>query len=122
MTGSIGYPVQFRIEIDKVVKYLLDPDHDDGGPKCRFLLSVGFSVGDPVTLMAALADHRRPERLTKESAVPFGRRYHFEGPLLCPNGTSANIRTVWQIDDQPGLHPARFITLKPLRKLTPSSV
>ncbi|GJD96498.1 DUF6883 domain-containing protein [Methylobacterium iners] len=119
MTG-VSYPAQFRIEIDKVVKYLLDPDHEDGGPKCLFLPSVGFSVSDPITLMAALADHPRPERLTKASAVPFGLRYHFEGPLLCPDGTFAHVRTVWQIDDKPGLSPARFITLKPLRKLAPS--
>lgn len=123
MIGPVSYPTQFRIEIDKVVKYLLDPEHEDGGPKCRFLLSVGFiSVDDPVTLMAALADHPRPERLTRASTVPFGLRYHFEGPLICPDGASANIRTAWQIDDKPSLHPARFITLKPLRKLTTSSV
>lgn len=119
MTGFIIYPVQFRIDDDKVRKYLLDSNHKEGGPKCAFLLSVGFSVSDPVALMAALAQHPAPERLTRAVPVLFGLRYHFEGPLLCPGGHLANIRTVWQIDSEPGPQPARFITLKPLPKLPP---
>jgi hypothetical protein len=119
VTGFISYPAQFRIDDDKVRKYLLDPNHEDGGSKCAFLLSVGFSVADPVTLMAALAGHPRPERLTKAASAPYGLRYRFEGPLVCPGGGLANVRTVWQMDDKPGLHPARFITLKPLPKLSP---
>ncbi|MEH3117084.1 MAG: hypothetical protein PGN25_05600 [Methylorubrum populi] len=117
MTGFISYPAQFRIDDDKVRKYLLDPHHREGGPKCAFLLSVGFSVSDPVTLMAALAQHPAPERLTRAVPVPFGLRYHFEGLLLCPGGRLANVRTVWQMDSEPGLHAARFITLKPLPRL-----
>lgn len=116
MIDRVGYPAQFRVDDDKVRRCLLDPDHEDGGPKCAFLLSVGFSIDDPVTLMTALVGHPTPFTLTKAYPVPYGLRYHFEGPMLCPDGTAANMRTVWQVDDRPGLHPARFITLKPLRK------
>ncbi len=96
---------------------LLDPGHEDGGPKCAFPLSVGFSIGDPVSLMTALVGHPTASALTRAYPAPYGLRDHFEGPMRCPGGTRANIRTVWQVDDRPGLHPARFITLKPLRKV-----
>lgn len=67
--------------------------------------------------MAALVRHPTDATLTKAYPVPHGLRYHFEGPMPCPDGTHANLRTVWQVDGPPGLHPARFITLKPLPKL-----
>ena len=117
MIGPVGYPAQFRVDDDKVRRYLLDPNHEDGGSTCAFLLSVGFSIDDPITLMTTLVGHPTPSTLTRAYPMPYGLRYHFEGPMLCPDGTAANIRTVWQVDDQPGLHPARFITVKPLRKV-----
>ena len=116
MSGAVAYPSWFRIDDDKVRRYLLDPDHEDGGPKCAFLLSVGFALDDPIALMTALVGHPTPETLTRTYRVPYGLRYHFEGPLRCPGGTSAQVRTVWQVDERPGLRPARFITLKPLPK------
>jgi hypothetical protein len=117
LSDAIGYPAQFRVDDDKVRRYLLDPNHVDGGAKCTFLLSVGFTLDDPVTLMTALIAHPSPQTLVRAYAVLHGLRYHFEGPMRCPGGDTANVRTVWQIDARSGLHPARFITLKPLRKL-----
>lgn len=99
-------------------RYLLQPNHPDGGPKCAFLVSIGFSLDDPVTLMAALARHPTPRTLTRAYPVPHGLRYHFEGPMLCPEGRLANIRTVWQMDARSDLQLVRFITLKPLPKLS----
>lgn len=116
MSDAIGYPAQFRVDDDKVRRYLLDPKHEDGGAKCALLLSVGFTLNDPVTLMTALIEHPTPQTLVRAYAVLHRLRYHFEGPMRCPGGDTANVRTVWQIDARPGLHPARFITLKPLRK------
>jgi hypothetical protein len=67
--------------------------------------------------MKALIEHPTPRTLTKVYLVQHGLRYHFEGPLRFPGGITANVRTVWQIEGQPDLYPARFITLKPLRRL-----
>ncbi|UMY17278.1 hypothetical protein MMB17_22010 [Methylobacterium organophilum] len=114
MSGFVAYPEQFRVDDHKVRRYLLDPDHAEGGDKCAFLLSIGFTVDDPVSLMAALAAHPTPHTLTRTYPTPFGHRYHFEGPLPCPDGSVANVRTVWQVDADSGPNPARFITLKPL--------
>ncbi|WP_238310566.1 DUF6883 domain-containing protein [Methylobacterium organophilum] len=82
---------------------------------------LGFDVEfvRPVEALAlcapqALAAHPTPHTLTRAYPTPFGHRYHFEGPLPCPDGSVANVRTVWQVDADSGPHPARFITLKPL--------
>ena len=116
MSDAIGYPARFRVDDDQVRRHLLDPKHEDGGAKCAFLRSVGFTLDDPVTLMTALIEHPTPQTLVRAHAVFQGLRYHFEGPMRCPGGISAQVRTVWQVHARPGLHPARFITPKPLRK------
>ena len=116
MIVPVSGPAQFRVADNKVQRYLVDPDHEDGGPKCAFLLSVGFSIDDPITLMTALVGHPTPAMLMRADPVAYGLRYHCQGPMLCPDGTAANIRTVWQVNDRPRSHPARVMTLKPLRK------
>jgi hypothetical protein len=119
--SGIVCPTTFRVDDGKLRRYLLDPDHGDGGTKCAFLLRLGFAIDDPLTLMAALVRHPSPRRLTRAYPVPYGLRCHFEGALICPDGSTANVRTVWQADTGGDSTLARFITLVPLRK-TPASV
>ncbi len=120
MIGPAPIPTRFVIEDAKVSAYLLDPSHVEGGAKCAFLVSVGFSIGDPNTLMLSLLRHPTPDRLTRCVVTPFGRRFHFDGPLPCPTGGVANVRTVWQVDSAAPADIARFITLKPLPKPAPA--
>lgn len=42
---------------------------------------------------------------------------YFEGELDTPTLPGPNVRTVWQVDDDDATRTARFVTLKPLRKL-----
>ncbi|KQT47822.1 hypothetical protein ASG52_11190 [Methylobacterium sp. Leaf456] len=116
MIGPTPIPTRFVIEDAKVRAYLLDPSHEEGGAKCAFLVSVGFSIDDPATLKQALLRHPTSDRLVRTVVTPFGRRFHFDGPLPCPGGAFANVRTVWQVDRDPLADVARVITLKPLPK------
>ena len=95
----------------KLAGYLLDPAHKEGWHKGRFLKSKGFDLADPEAIERALLAHGA----SHEGAVtrtPFGVKYEVDGPLVAPDGATANVRTVWMIDD--GSTAPRFVTLRPL--------
>lgn len=94
----------------KLAAYLLDPNHEDGGPKSRLLEAVGFDLKRPDELEAALLAHGAAHEVT-EIATPYGMKYHVDGELISPNGRSIRVRTVWQIDT--GTSAPRFVTLRP---------
>ncbi|WP_409566503.1 DUF6883 domain-containing protein [Methylobacterium sp. E-065] len=48
------------ISREKIVHYLLDRAHPDGGPKTEFFITQGFRPDDPKPLAAASARLRRP--------------------------------------------------------------
>ena len=98
------------VEQAKLSSYLLDPSHEDGGPKSKFLESIGFHLDRPSDLEAALLGHAAANEAT-EIATPFGVKYHVDGILFSPTGRSAYVRTVWQIDT--GTTAPRFVTLRP---------
>jgi len=96
---------------DKICDYLLNRSHRRGGSKAKFLVAMGYSPGD----WRRLADDLRAQHLTvdaaNESASDYGKRYEIIAPLVGPNGRSAEIVTVWQIDI--GTDAPRLITLYP---------
>lgn len=105
---------QAFIDPTKLTDYLANLTHREGGPKARFLASLGFNLTDLAALAAALLAHGRSNPAAAVSSGPFGVKYHVDGPLWSPMGVSANIRTVWNID--PGQTAPRLVTLKPLKK------
>jgi hypothetical protein len=98
----------------KIDSYLFDLSHARGGPKGRFFLRFGFTLGDPVGLMNALLDHgSRHEVGTTETRLG-ATVYTIDGEIESPDGRNPRIRTVWQVDK--GTDFARFITTVPLSK------
>lgn len=95
---------------EKLGGYLLDPGHEDGGPKSRFLEAVGFDITRQDEVKAALLSHGAAFEATG-IATPFGMKYHVDGMLISPTGRSVYVRTVWQIDA--GTSAPRFVTLRP---------
>ncbi|MGE0742561.1 MAG: DUF6883 domain-containing protein [Hyphomonadaceae bacterium] len=98
------------VERPKLVSYLLNRGHEEGGPKANFLEAIGFDLTLPEALEAALLAHAAAHDAT-EIATPFGVKYHVDGVLISPAGRSAYVRTVWQIDA--GSVAPRFVTLRP---------
>jgi hypothetical protein len=85
------------VEPTKLASYLLDPNHEEGGPKSRLLKAIGFDLERPDEVEAALLAHGRADEAT-EIATPYGMKYHVDGALISPSGRSVRVRTVWQID------------------------
>ncbi|WP_348529767.1 DUF6883 domain-containing protein [Methylorubrum populi] len=107
-------PSAFTISSDKIVDYLLNSTHPDGGSKARFLAMFGFSIFAPEVLAQALPAHAKPEHLAREGLTPLGDvKLVYEGPLQTPHGRSPTVPTVWRLisDDT-----AYFVTAVPLKE------
>ena len=77
----------FEIPDAKLVDYLLNPDHPNGGPKARFFLAFGFDARHPVVFAQALAAvHGSPDSRTRELDVGGRRRLVVDGPIEAPDG------------------------------------
>ena len=100
------------ISMDKVVRYLLNPDHPDGASKAQVLAHAGFDFDRPEELEDALRSQLlgRDARLGRSSA--FGTKYEVSGPLTGPRG-SVMVTSVWMI--RHGESFPRLITLVPER-------
>jgi hypothetical protein len=99
------------IEDAKLTAYLLNPTHDEGGPKAHFFLAHGYRRDQPGTLRAALLAHGRVHPVVGTRLTPHGMRYTISGPLLMPDGQTRVVRTVWQVDI--GTDFPRLITAHP---------
>ncbi|HUT89313.1 MAG TPA: hypothetical protein VMY37_07440 [Thermoguttaceae bacterium] len=98
------------ISTEKVVCYLLNPDHPDGASKAKVLAHAGFDRSRPEELEEALRTQHlgRDARLGKSSA--FGTKYEVSGPSSGPQGT-VMATSVWMI--RHGESFPRLITLVP---------
>ncbi len=112
MSDGHPWPETYHVATEKVVAYLLNPDHPVGGLKTPVYLARGFSLARWEILVQALLVHTREARRTKVVEDARGVRFVFEGPLRTPNAQPLNLRTVWQVDHDDTV--ARFITAKPL--------
>lgn len=59
-----------------------------------------------------------PDHLATAYAAPRGLKLHFEGSLFSPGGGRPNVRIVWQVDADTDGRVARFITMKPLKRVS----
>ena len=98
----------------KIVLYLLNPEHRRGKSKARFFMSRGFGAGDWQAMAGALRRHAAEHEITKEEATPLGVRMVVEGVMAMPNGTVAEVRSIWFIER--GERIPRFVTAYPLKK------
>ncbi len=78
----------------KLTRYLLNPDHPDGGTKARFFVQVGFDEG---TLSTALLRHIREYGITEIEMTFFGIKYGIDGFMESPSGYRFHLRSVWII-------------------------
>src|SRR2546422_11669067 len=99
---------------DKIVLYLLNPEHRAGKSKARFFASHGFAVEDWQRLANALRQHARHHDIAKEETTPLGTRFVVEGDVTMPDGAVAAVRAVWFIER--GERTPRFGTAYPLKR------
>lgn len=82
-----------------MTRYLLNLSHPDGASKAKFFMRRGFSLEEPEVLKNSLLDHAGKSEVVEEQPNPFGTKYVLHGSLICPNGTTASVRTVWIIEN-----------------------
>jgi hypothetical protein len=100
------------VEREKILGYLLNPQHRYGASKAQFFFSYGFMSEKWELLADALREHGREHEVSKVVETAFGPRYQVDGGLSVPDGRAPRVRTVWQWDK--GQLAPRLITAYPL--------
>lgn len=99
---------------NKIVGYLLSTTHKAGKSKAAFFGKHGFDVANWQALARALRVHAEENPVLRTEKTAFGKRYVVDGPLLAPDGTTLNVRSVWFITT--GTTMPRFATAHPLKR------
>jgi hypothetical protein len=98
------------ISREKIVAYLLNLDHPDGGPKAVVLMHAGFSARRAEELEAALRTQHLPLDAEEGKPSAFGRKYEIRGELRGPVDR-VMVRSIWIV--RHGESAPRLITLVP---------
>lgn len=102
---------QAAISRIKIVDYLLNVDHSEGGSKAKLLISLGYSIANWRRLEEDLRQMHLVEDVVSVRSTAWGPRYEIVGPLTGPVGDTVMFRSVWQIDL--GTDVPRLITMYP---------
>lgn len=103
---------QAIVEPEKILEYLLNPEHRTGASKAIFFAKFGFGTERWEQLAAVLLAHGQTHRVSQVIETGFGPRYEVDGALKTPDGRAPLVRSVWQWDD--GAVAPRLITAYPL--------
>jgi hypothetical protein len=104
------------IASEKIVDYLLNVDHPDGGPKARVLLSAGFDRDRPGESERALREQHLTRDARPGKPSPFGTKYEITGALQGRRG-SVVVESIWII--RHGETMPRLVTVVPVpRRIT----
>jgi hypothetical protein len=95
---------------DKIVQYLLNLDHPDGGSKAAMLARAGCSADRPREFELALRNQHLPLEATLGRSSAYGEKYEIVGALEGPKGRVL-VRSIWII--RHGERFPRLITLIP---------
>ncbi len=107
-------PDALIVEREKLVGYLLNPEHRYGATRAKFFTALGFSVYAWSVLADALRNHGGMYAVVAFRETGYGPRYAVEGDLVTPSGAQVFIRSVWQFDR--GSIAPRLITAYPVQK------
>ena len=99
------------IEREKIVEYLLNPEHHIGSIKANFFTKFGFCAERWEVLANALRIHGQTHAVTSIRETGYGPRYVVEGKMNTPDGRNPHVRSVWQMDK--GAVAPRLITAYP---------
>ena len=87
--------VSFALRDHKITRFLLAPDHPSNKGRAQFFLAFGFRMDAPELLARALLAHpHAAQAFRHQTGLVSERRLIYDGPLDCPDGRRANLRTV----------------------------
>lgn len=112
--SDLPWPSSFSLDPRKVVNYLLDETHGEGGAKARYFKRFGYDQAAPYDLAAALLAHPSWDTFVTKTVSGRGDvKLVFEGSIAAPDGRRPTIRTVWRLDEA---GKASFVTAVPLTR------
>lgn len=88
-----------HVERSKILEYLLNEDHPEGGSEAHFFRQFGFRRGRWKQFAEALRNHALEHEVRHRTESDYGTRYVIEGVLYTPDGRNPLVRTVWIVDD-----------------------
>ena len=96
---------------EKIVDYLVNPEHPDGAGKAAFFTAMGFRADRWQDLANALLELAKSQPVFATLASAHGSKYIVDGAIDTPSGRSVTVRSVWIVDHE-GLTP-RLVTAYP---------
>lgn len=101
------------VEQNKIVGYLLNPQHLDGKSKEKFFTGRGFDSANWQIMRDALIAQGRNNTVTKVTKTEWGTRYQVDCHCPTPDGSNPCIRSVWEI--RPEEACPRLLTAHPFK-------
>ena len=86
-----------EISEHKIVGYRLSSAHQMGKSEAAFFGKHGFAVINWKALAQAQRAHATTNPIAQTMETLYGTRYVVDGPLVAPDGTALNMRSVWFI-------------------------
>ena len=111
---QLPHAEEARVPKRKLTAYLLDPEHEEGGPKAAYFINRGFRLPAWEFFAEVLREHATSHSVTETERHPYGTNYKIEGRLRTPGGgfTTLTVRSVWVIAE--GEDTPRFVTAYPI--------
>lgn len=109
---SIPSFIDAEIPLQKLMDYLLRPDHPEGASKAKFFLARGFSVERWEQFAEALREQAMASTVSDIVEGRFGTKFVVDGQIRCPDASTHMIRSVWIVPH--GKDNPRLVTAHPL--------
>ncbi|MBI3148384.1 MAG: hypothetical protein HYZ17_07710 [Betaproteobacteria bacterium] len=97
MTKGLPNSERALVEEKKILEYLLNPAHPDGGPKARFFQARGFDAARWFEMRDALVAQGRDNPVVKVTRHQWGTRYQVDCRCPTPDRVNPCIRSIWEL-------------------------
>lgn len=85
------------IEDNKIIFYLLNINHPDGGSKAKWFINQGFQVENINKLKDIIIRQASENKVSKTVKTNFGTKYIVEGNIKTLKGSIKKVKTIWII-------------------------
>jgi len=99
---------------DKLIDYILNPNHYEGSSKAKFLSELGYDQSNWQVLEKDLREQFLSLDTIPGKSSSYGDKFEIIGDIIGPNGKRRKIKSIWMI--RKGEKVARFVTLIPEKK------
>lgn len=110
MSDRLPQAARLQVPEEKILGYLLNPQHKDGAAKDRFFRRRGLRPEAWEEFAAALRQHGATQQVTERIPTKHGAKFVVECHIPTPDGKNPCILSVWI---KVGSQPPRLVTAHP---------